>query len=98
MNTLGRGAESPQNRCAGSLRDSSDALFGSGPLELAEQKRFVHIDDIFRSVNSRHGSLKGAPVHALGLCDVTAGSARGAELSTQGKSAGQSPITRQFAL
>jgi hypothetical protein len=42
----------------------------------------LHIDDILRSTNSLHGTLKGAPMHAFGLFNVVAGAARGAELST----------------
>jgi hypothetical protein len=66
------------------------SLSGSDRLESAEQKRFMHINDILRSTNSRHGSLKRAPVHAFGFCNVLAGSATGAELSMQTKGTRQS--------
>jgi hypothetical protein len=51
------------------------------PVEAIEQENGVPVDDVLRPVNSLHGAFESAPVHALGLCDVIADPAIGAELS-----------------
>jgi len=51
------------------------------PVEAIEQENGVPVDDVLRPVNSLHGAFESAPVPALGLCDVIADPAIGAELS-----------------
>ncbi|MGC2224769.1 MAG: hypothetical protein WA624_21610 [Methylocella sp.] len=60
---------------------SCGLLSGSDPVEAIEQENGVPVDDVFRPVNSFHGVLKSAPVHALGLCNVIADPAIVAKLS-----------------
>jgi len=78
-----------------SLGNRSDPLSEN---QSTKQKCFVHIDDILRSVNSRHCTLKRSPVHAFGPCNAVADSTIRAEVPARGKRAGQGTITRRFSL
>ncbi len=49
------------------------------PLRRFEQENGMPVDDVLRPVNSLHGALESAPVHAFRLWDVIADPALAAD-------------------